>query len=235
VRRRAIAARSNPDAAPFVLEAMAEDILDRLGFIRFEPRRVLIIGDWADVLAPALRQGGATVMQREPGDFLEEAPIEDAPFDLIVSLQVLDTVNDLPGALIHARHALAQGGLLMASFLGVGSLPALRGAMLAADGDRPAARIHPQIDTRAGASLLQRAGFSRQVADSNVIRASYRSLMRLVQDLRWQGLTSTLRSRAPAVTRAGLQRAETEFLAEADDQGRVTESFEIVTLTGWCD
>lgn len=230
-----MAARDHPDATPFVLEAMAEDILDRIGFIRFEPRRVLVIGDWAGVLAPALAQGGATVIQREPGDFAEEAPLEDAPFDLIVSLQVLDTVNDLPGALIHARHALSAGGLLMASFLGVGSLPALRSAMLAADGDRPAARIHPQIDTRAGASLLQRAGFTRQVADSNVIRASYRSLRHLVRDLRWQGLTSMLRSHAPSVTKAGLTRAEADFLKSTDDQGRVTEVFEIVTLTGWRD
>ncbi|MXO99977.1 methyltransferase domain-containing protein [Altererythrobacter xixiisoli] len=232
---RAAAARSNPEAAPFVLEAMAEDVLDRLSFIRFEPQRALVIGDWASVLAPALAQAGAIVIQREPGDFDEEAPLADGPFDLIVSLQVLDTVNDLPGALIHARHALSPGGLLMASFLGVGSLPALRGAMMAADGDRPAARIHPQIDTRAGAALLQRAGFSRQVADSNIIRASYRSLRHLVRDLRWQGLTSMLRSRAPSITRAGLKRAEAAFLSSADDQGRVTEIFEIVTLTGWRD
>ena len=100
------------------------------------------------------------------GEFDEEQPGPSSRFDLIVHLLGLGMVNDLPGALIHARIALAEGGLFIAAFPGAGSLPALRRIVLAADGDRPAARIHPQVDSRAGTALLERAGFKRQVVDS---------------------------------------------------------------------
>ncbi|HCC27433.1 MAG TPA: methyltransferase, partial [Erythrobacter sp.] len=78
-------------------------------------------------------------------------------------------VNDLPGALLHLRNALADDGLMIASFPGAGSLPHLRRAMLAAEPDRPAARMHPLIDNQAAAGLLQRALFKRQVVDSHTL------------------------------------------------------------------
>ena len=104
--------------------------------------------------------------------------------------------------------------------------------MLAADGQRPAARMHPMVDVRSAAQLLQRAGWSDPVVDSRTIRASYRSLDKLVSDLRDQGLGSVLASPAPPLTREGLERARKAFLEAAGPDGRVTESFEILTLTG---
>lgn len=76
----------------------------------------------------------------------EESPLPFEPFDLIVNLSSLATVNDLPGALIHIRNALKPGGLMIASMVGAGSLPMLRQAMYAADGERPAARMHPMVE-----------------------------------------------------------------------------------------
>ena len=104
---------------------------------------------------------------------------------------------------------------------------------MAADGERPAARLHPAVDAKGGAGLLQRAGFSRQVADAWTLRLRYGALDRLITDLRAQGLTSVLANSAPPLTRAGLERARAAFLADADRHGRVVETLEILTLTGW--
>ncbi len=121
---------------------------------------------------------------------------------------------------------------MIVQFLGAGSLANLRAAMLAADGERPAARMHPMVDVRAAAQLLQRAGWSDPVVDSRTLKVSYRSLDRLVSDLRDQGLGSVLASPAPPLTRAGLERAREAFLAAAGPDGRVVEDFEILTLSG---
>ena len=43
---------------------------------------------------------------------------------------------------------------------------------------------------------------------------------------------SVLASPAPPLTRKGLERARSAFLEAAGPDGRVTESFEILTLTG---
>ncbi len=212
---------------------MAEDVLERLAFIRHEPARCLLVGDRRDTLARNLAAPERQIMSADPLTMDEEQPLPAGPYDLIVSLSCLDTVNDLPGALIHLRNALAPGGVMIASFAGAGSLPVLRQAMYAADGDRPAARLHPMVDNRSGAELLQRSGFVRQVVDSRALRVSYRSFERLIADLRAQGLTSVLASRTPPLTRSALETARRTFMDHADDQGRVAETFELLTLTGW--
>jgi SAM-dependent methyltransferase len=231
-RRRIDARQRRQGAARFVLEDMIEDVVERLAFLRQEPGKTLVIGDWTGGLASALAERGHAVTSRHIDTLDEEQPYPSGGFDLVVSLGTLDTVNDLPGALIHLREALAPGGRVIAQFLGAGSLANLRSAMLAADGERPAARMHPMVDVRSAAQLLQRAGWSDPVVDGRSLKASYRSLDRLVSDLRDQGLGSVLACPAPPLTRAGLQRAREAFLEAAGPDGRVTESFEILTLTG---
>ena len=218
-------------APRYLLEDMVEDVVERLAFLRHAPGTALVVGDWTGELARTLEAAGCAVTQAAPEDgFAEEAPFPAGAFDLIASLGTLDTVNDLPGALIHVRQALAPGGLMIAQFVGAGSLPRLRDAMLAADGERPAARMHKKVDVRAGGQLLQRCGFARPVADSRGVDVRYGSLLTLVHDLRALGLGNVLVSAGPMLDRAALARAEAAFLGGAE---RVTEHFELLTLSGW--
>lgn len=207
---------------------MIEDTLDRLAFMQLEPNRALLIGPFAERLQ--LRED-CEVVHRDLID--EEKPIDGGPYDLIVSMGQLDTVNDLPGALLHARNALTDDGIFIAQMLGAGSLTMLRQVLLEADGDRPAARIHPQIDNRAATGLLQRALFSKQVVDQYPLNVSYENFPKLISDLREQGLTNQLADPPPPFTRTGIARAVQAFDAAKDEGGRVTERFEILTLTGW--
>lgn len=227
-RRRAAARQSRPDAARYLLDDMVEDVLERIGFLRHAPSRALVIGDRTGALAAALESQGCIVENADPATgFDEERPFPIAGFDLIVSLGTLETVNDLPGALIHLNRALAPGGLALASFMGAGSLPALRAAMLEADGDRPAPRLHPAVDVRAGGQLLQRAGWADPVVDSRTLEVRFSSLDRLVSDLRDQALGNVLARRGAALTRSARESA-----ARAFGHGTV-ERFEILTLSGW--
>jgi SAM-dependent methyltransferase len=231
-RRRMLRRQRAADAPRYLMADMTEDVIERLGFLRIEPKRALIIGDWTGTLAAELsRRGQARSV--EPADgFDEERPFPFAGFDFIASLGTLDTVNDLPGALIHIRNALAPGGLMIASLMGAGSLPALRAAMLAADGERPAPRLHPQVDVRAGGQLLQRTGFGDPVIDSRGLDASFRSLGGLIADLRAMGLSNVLARHGPALGKVARARAEETFEARKSG-GRTAEHFEILTLSGW--
>jgi SAM-dependent methyltransferase len=228
VRRRMLALQRQPDAPRYLIEDMIEDVQERLAFLRVEPERALVIGDWTMGLAATF---AAEVLEPATG-FDEERPLPATGFDFIASLGTLDTVNDLPGALVHLRNALAPGGLMIASFMGAGSLPQLRAAMLVADGDRPAPRLHPMVDVRAGGQLLQRAGFADPVVDARSVAASFRSLGGLVADLRAQGLSSVLARGGPPLSRTALRDAQKAF-ADAGEDGRTVEQFEILTLSGW--
>lgn len=238
VRQRMAALQGRPDAARYIADDMADDVLDRLSFLRHEPREALVVGDWTGTVAGGLRATGAQVEERDPalGTALldEEAPYPgDDKFDFIASLGTLDTVNDLPGALVHLRRALADGGLMIASFPGAGSLPALRAIMFEADGERPSPRIHPQVDVRAGGQLLQRCGFADPVIDSHHIDVRFSSFERMIGDLREQGLTSCLARPGAPLGRTAFARAKSAFEARRDADGKVTERFEILTLSGW--
>ena len=228
-RHTALSAASSPEDQ-FLRAHLAEEVMDRLDFMRLEACPTLVLGDAAGVLADQLTRRGHAVTRMEVD---EEQPLPPPQWPLIVSLLSLDTVNDLPGALIHLRRALLPGGLLLACITGAGTLATLRHALLVADGDRPAARVHPQIDNQIASGLMARAGFNRQVVDSQALPVTYRSLDRLLADLRLQALTSVLADAPPPLTRAGLERARAAFTANADEQGRVRETFEILTLTGW--
>jgi len=232
-RARMIALQARGDAPTYLLDDMAEDMIERLAFLRHAPARALVIGDYRGRLVQHLAAAGCAVTAREPAQgFADDRPITDGGFDFIAALGTLDTVNDVPGALIHMRGALAPGGLMLASLVGAGSLPRLRTAMLAADGDRPAPRLHPQIDVRAGGQLLQRAEFADPVVDSRALDVSYRAFAALVADLRAQGLSNILADPGPPLGRAGLDRARQAF-AEAGTGGRTVERLEILTLSGW--
>lgn len=243
-------ARRRDRAAPrfaehdFLYAAMADEMLERLGDVSRAFSRALVIGCPDDRLLAALRTLGMTVTAADPGavfarnaggDQLSEDALPYAPasFDLILCCGTLDAVNDLPGALIALNRALMPDGLLLLSFVGAGSLPRLRAALMVGDGDRPAQRLHPQVDVRALGDLLHRAGFVMPVADAQRLDVRYHSLFGLMADLRGMGAAQCLASPPPALTRAALARAVESFAAAADPDGKTAETFVIVHGSGW--
>lgn len=244
-RRRSAMKRGQRMAAQhggaFLVELMADEVVERLGWVNRSFSDVLVIGHAPPLLVDALAARGASITLAGPvacdvpcdEDALPFAP---GSFDLVVALGTLDSVNDLPGALIQINRSLKPDGLMMAAMIGAGSLPRLKAAMLAADeagGRGVAARIHPQIDVRAAGDLLQRARFAMPVADSDSQTVRYSSLPALVRDLRCHGWTNSLTSAPPPLGRAALIAAMQRFHDAADSDGKTAERFEIVYLSGW--
>lgn len=162
----------------------------------------------------------------------DRLPFADGAFDLVVSAGLLDSVNDLPGALSLIRRVLRPDGLFLGSFIGAGSLATLRAVLRDAEGDRPVPRLHPQIDVRAGGDLLMRAGFALPVADTDQFTVRYGDLFGLVADLRGMAASNLLPGRQ-ILRRDTLARAAQAFAVRADGDGRTRENFEIVHLSGW--
>jgi SAM-dependent methyltransferase len=230
--------------ADYLHRLMADEIVERLDLVTRGFRRALDLGCAGGTLTRRLRERGIDVVACDCGAAFagraggiqadeDRLPFADGAFDLIVSAGALDSVNDLPGALLLIRRALRPDGLFLGAFAGAGSLPRLKRAMLAADsvGGGAAPRIHPQIDVRAAGDLLSRAGFALPVVDVQPVDVRFAALLDLVRDLRAMGWTNILagRSRTP-LGRHALAGA----IADFDEGGdKTTERFEILHLLGW--
>lgn len=228
----------------FLHRAMLDELLDRLADVQRDLPEVLLIGCPDGSAKAALEAMGKRVACADPGFLAARAvggvqadedalPFADDSFDLIVACGTLDSVNDLPGALILMRRVLRPDGLMLAAFPGAGSLPRLKAALLAAEGDRPGQHVHPQVDVRSAGDLLSRAGFTMPVADGDVLNIRYGNVVRLMHDLRFMGAGNALTTRPPALTRDVLMRAAAHFADAADPDGRTAEQMAIVYLSGW--
>jgi SAM-dependent methyltransferase len=165
-------------------------------------------------------------------------PLKQASLNLVVSGLALHRVNDLPGALIQIRRALAPDGLFMAALLGVRSLHELRQALIEAEAEGQGGaspRVAPFADVREYGALLQRAGFALPVADTETLTLTYESARELMREIRALGGGNVLmaRSKAP-LPRRTLARAEAIYReGYGTPDGKVSATFEIVYLSGW--
>lgn len=255
-RRRLDRAAPGFGAADFLKRRVADDLVERLDGINRRFGVALDLGARDGTFGRALSEspaaakvdlliqsdlsarmmanaGGARVVLDE-----ERLPFAPASLNLIVSSLGLHWVNDLVGALIQMRLALAPDGLFIGPMLGGATLTELRRSLLAAEteisgGAGP--RVSPFADAPDGGALLQRAGFALPVVDTETVTVRYDHPLKLLADVRAMGETSVLfdRPRSP-LSRAVLDRAceiyQNDY-GEAD--GRVPATFEILTLTGW--
>jgi SAM-dependent methyltransferase len=245
-RRRARAAATVHKVAP-ILEDCADRLLDRLDDTTRRFSRALDLGG-RGVVAPRLaargipfvvsadldpamaaRAGGLPIAADE--EFLPFAP---SSFDLVVASVSLHWVNDLPGALLQIRRALAPDGLFLASLPGLGTLQPLREALAEAEtglrgGLSP--RVSPFPDLRDAAGLLQRAGFALPVADAEEVPIAYRSALGLFADLRAAGETNAVLARDPRIP----PRALLPMAAAALPQGPegIEPGLRLLMLTAW--
>jgi hypothetical protein len=232
-----------PASANFLAPLIAETLLDRLAMVTRVFPRTLLIGAHDAALADHLRATGTdlTIAEAAPwlaaqtGAIAVEADALDLPlasFDLNLWPGGLDSVNDVPGALVRLRALLAPDGLLLGAFVGDGSLPRLRRAVMT-DGVRSIARLHPQIDLAAMGNLLQRVGFTLPVVDVEALTVRYGDWFALARDLRAVGLSSRLQPAPPPLTREETARVAAAFAAQADPDGRIGEAFRVVHFSGW--
>jgi SAM-dependent methyltransferase len=252
--RRRRARRIGP--ATFLLDRVAEDFADRLAAVLRRFERAVDLGTPSPAVRDALAGNSAI------GSMIAVAPAFDAadsaadpaplrvvadpealPFavgslDLVVSAFALQTVDDLPGALIQIRRALKPDGLLLAALLGGDTLNELRESFAVAESEvtgGASPRVAPFADLRDMGALLQRAGFALPVTDVDRVVVRYSSPLALMADLRRMGATNPLVERRRVPLRRSVLARVLEVYAErfGDPDGKVRASFDIVWLSGW--
>lgn len=242
-RRHALRQRAYHQAAnAFLWQYVAQEMKERLALVTRELQDILLIGPISAFAAEILGERSGTVhvvdiveptlpsmVQAEE----DRLPYAQHSFDLVVSAGVLDSVNDLPGALIQIRHILKPDGLFLGHMFGAGSLATLKSKMVEAEAPVATPHIHPQIDLRSAADLLSRAGFTLPVADGDMLPIRYADWRTLVRDVRDAGIGNALAGARRYLGRDYLARLDRAWQDGADQSGRCEEQFMHLFLSGW--
>lgn len=242
--RRDRAFRSGPEL--FLYERVFEEILERLADVRRRFESALMIGvpdpSWPERLRVVAARvetvdPGAAFARAAGGRQMQEDALDVTPasFDLCVAIGTLDTVNDLPDALLRMRFALKPDSLLIGAIPGGDTLPQLRAAMRAADavGGGAAPHVHPRIEPAGLAQLLTSADFAMPVVDVDRLAVSYRNLHGLVRDLRAMGATNVLAARQRKPLSRSAVAAAAEHFRAAGENGVTVEKFELLHFAAW--
>jgi SAM-dependent methyltransferase len=168
----------------------------------------------------------------------EFLPIRDNSLDVVISNLSLHWVNDLPGTLIQIRRTLKKDRLFLASLFGGSTLFELRDALIAAEievlgGASP--RVSPFIDMENAGGLLQRAGFSLPVVDTDLISVAYENPTKLMFDLRGMGEQRAIHNCSKTFTNRNVfsRAAEIYKQRHGNSDGTVKATFEIFFLAAW--
>ncbi len=218
---------------------VTERLVERIDDVNRRFANALVIGARQPALVTALRQRCDRVDIVEPATLCaaragtapqsdERLDVEPESYDLVVWPLGLESLSDVPGALLRCRFALRPDGLLTGALFGDGSFPLLRRAMQAADRPAAVARMHPQLPLAAVGDLLQRCGLALVVSDVERLVLGYSSLDRLVADLRHAALTNMLAGPVRPLTRQGVARARAMFDSEAGQ-----ETARLILFSGW--
>jgi hypothetical protein len=240
--------RSNRSGPQFLNEIVTAELADRLAIVNRPLRQMVIHGSASCRLKAmvARQRPDATIIASDvptSGDvdlvFDDELlPLAPQSLEAFVYVLGLESVNDVPGVLAQIRRALKPDGLLLAALLGGDTLTELRQAWLTAEtavlgGTTP--RVAPFVHVREWGSLLQRAGFTLPVVDSDRRILRYDDAVGLMRDLRGLGLANAMVERSRRPLSRGLLGRLVQAYAErnAASDGRISSTFEIIYLTGW--
>lgn len=222
----------------FLLDRVAEDMVDRIAAVKRDFADVADIWTPGEVLRPPVADRFKSVTRVALESDSEVLPLRPESLDIAVSALAFQFVNDLPGVLAQIRRALRPDGLLLAAFPGGDTLTELRQSFAAAEAECEGGvspRVSPFADLQDIGHLLQRAGLALPVTDVDRIVVRYDNAFALMRDLRGMGATNILLERRRAPTRRATLLRMAQIYAErfSDPDGRIRATFDIVWLSAW--
>jgi len=241
------------EAAAVLQARVADELLERLAFFRFNPQVVLDLGAGtgratselkrlyrrANVVAVDIAPGMLREARRHFGLFRRfervcadvlQLPFADASVDLAVSNLMLQWCSDLDRAFAEIRRVLKPEGFFAFTTFGPDTLRELRTAWAAVD---DYTHVNTFIDMHDIGDALTRAGFTEPVLDVERFTLTYPDVFALMRDLKTIGAHNVTAGRPRGLTgRERLRRMAAAYERERRD-GRIPATYEVVHGAAW--
>ncbi|WP_129782532.1 malonyl-ACP O-methyltransferase BioC [Peristeroidobacter soli] len=253
VRRSFDQAAKTYDAAAGVATEIRNRLLERLDYVKVQPKVVLDLGAGtghaskalkqryksAEVVAidvsPAMlveadkRQGWLRRFHRIAAD-AHRLPIKDGSAQLVFSNLMLEWCHDPDAVFQEIRRVLQPGGLLTFATLGPDTLRELRDGWRKIDAHP---HVHRFIDMHDLGDALMRAGLAEPVMDTERLTVTYPHLDALLSELTASGSTNLAHGRARGLTSKGQLDSLRSAVQPAPGQAVLPVSVEVVYGHAW--
>lgn len=241
------------DQAAILQREIADRMLERLDYVRLDPRTILDLGagtgyaveplqrryrkarvlalDFAlNMVREARRRGSWLNRPRCVCADAEALPLVDGSVDLVFSNATLQWCTDVEGTFRELLRVLRPGGLLMFSTFGPDTLRELREAWAAADGF---SHVNLFLDMHDIGDALVRARFAGPVMDAEHITVTFDSVRDLMRDLKLLGAHNVTFERPRGLTgRRRLSAVERAYESHRRD-GHLPATYEVVYGHAW--
>ena len=241
------------DEAAVLQNEIGGRLMERLDYIRLQPRRILDLGAGTGMFTSALmkryRKADVVALDiakpmlhcvkqraswlRKPGCVCgdtETLPFADDSFDFIFSNLMLQWCTDLEATFIELRRVLSPGGLLMFTTFGPDTLMELRASWEAVDGYT---HVNSFIDLHDVGDSLLHTKWAEPVMDSERITVTYRELRGLMQDLKHIGAHNVTSGRPRGLTGKRHLQQLVEAYEPFREDGVLPASYEVVYGHAW--
>jgi malonyl-CoA O-methyltransferase len=252
LRRNADRASATYDESAVLQARLREQMIERLGWIAFEPETVVDLGcgtghgavalarRWpgarvialdvaAGMLREAARHDAAGRCERLRADALA-VPLPDASIDLVFSNLLLPSCEDLDALFAEVRRLLRPRGLFTFTSFGPDTLAELREAWNDVD---TATHVHPFTDMHDIGDGLIRAGLVEPVLDVSRYTLTYPDLRTLMRDLKAIGAQNAAAGRPRGLTGLGRLRSVERAYERYRRDGVLPASYEVVFGQAW--
>ncbi len=253
VRRSFDKAAKTYDAASGVAAEIRNRLLERLDFVKLQPKVVLDLGAGTGHASKALkhryRSAEVVALDLSPAMLVEadkrqswlrrfhrvaadahRLPIKDGSAQLVFSNLMLEWCHDPDAVFQEIRRVLQPGGLLTFATLGPDTLRELRDGWRKIDAHP---HIHRFIDMHDLGDALMRAGFAEPVMDTERLTVTYSHLDALLSELAASGSTNLAHGRARGLTSKARFDSLRNAVRPTSDQTVLSVSVEVVYGHAW--
>ncbi len=217
VRKSFDRAANRYDASAILQQEVANRLLERLDYIRLQPRRLLDLGcgtgkitsdmlkrypkaetialDLAFNMLKKTQQHTKGWFSKKPRCICADAenlPLKNDSIDLLISNLMLQWSNDLQAVFNGFQRIIAPKGLLMFTTFGPDTLKEIRASWASVD-NTP--HTNQFIDMHDIGDALLKAGFSDPVIDMEIITTTYDSIQNVLKDIKNIGASNAVQHR----------------------------------------
>jgi len=259
VRRAFSKAAAHYDTTAVLQHEVCSRMLERLDYIKLQPKRILDAGSgtgWgtrqlaqrypaAQLVALDIAMGMLRTAQGRSGWWqklfggtkqmllcsdVEALSLAAQSLEMVWSNLALQWCNDLPATFVELQRVLKVEGLVMFSTFGPDTLKELRTAFNGVDGYNHVNRFADMHDI---GDMLVAAGFAEPVMDMEYITLTYEDVKAVMQDLRSIGAHNATAGRAPGLMGKAKWARIVQNYETLRRNGKLPATFEVIYGHAW--